>query len=74
MSPMNREVLDFQVNNRICEAVRCSAKATNEIEVKVGSHGAISLLLCDNCISKFQENNVYHYKNQARDLNRIEAK
>jgi hypothetical protein len=31
-------------------------------------------LLCDNCISKFQENNVYGYKNQARDLNGIEAK
>jgi hypothetical protein len=64
-----------QGHNVTCEAFGCSAKATDEITVKVGNLGAISLLLCDDCISKFQENKVYRYKNQEdRDLNGIEAK
>jgi hypothetical protein len=52
---MNKGVLDLRVYNGICEAVGCSAKATDEIAVKVGSLGAISLSLCGYCISKFQE-------------------
>ncbi|HEY7570393.1 MAG TPA: hypothetical protein VH796_03390 [Nitrososphaeraceae archaeon] len=52
---MNTKVLDFQVNNRICEADGCIAKATNEIKVNAGPQKVISLLLCNDCISKFQE-------------------
>ena len=52
---MNTEVLDFQVNNPICEATGCLEKATDKIMVKVGSLGVITLLLCSNCVPKFQE-------------------
>ena len=30
-------------------------KATNKIVIKVGSLGVITLLLCSNCVPKFQE-------------------
>ncbi|HEY7571453.1 MAG TPA: hypothetical protein VH796_08790 [Nitrososphaeraceae archaeon] len=52
---MNTEVLDLQINNFVCEATGCFEKATDKIVVKVGSLGAISLLLCRNCVAKFQE-------------------
>jgi hypothetical protein len=62
-------------HNVTCEAFGCSAKATDEIAVKVGSLGVIPLSLCDDCISKFQENKVHPYQNQEDlDLNGIEAK
>jgi len=44
-----------QGHNIICEASGCSAEATDKIAVKVGTLGVISLLLCNNCVSKFQE-------------------
>lgn len=44
-----------EVYNSICEAVGCFARATNNIAVKVGTLGVISLFLCNDCISKFQE-------------------
>jgi hypothetical protein len=46
---------DPEPNNLICEAVGCHAKGTDEIAVNVGTLGVISLLLCTDCISKFQE-------------------
>jgi hypothetical protein len=52
---MNTEVLDFQANNFICEATGCFEKATDKIVLKVGNLGAISLLLCRDCVAKFQE-------------------
>jgi hypothetical protein len=52
---MTKEVLDFQVNNGICEAYGCSQKATTKISVKVGQLGSISLDLCTNCTDKFDE-------------------
>jgi hypothetical protein len=52
---MNKEILNFQVNNLICEATGCFKKATDTIVVKAGNLGAISLLLCRDCIPKFQE-------------------
>ena len=63
-----------ELNNLTCEAVGCFARATNTIEVKVGTLGAITLLLCSDCISKFQENKVYRIRNQNPDSNGIEAK
>jgi hypothetical protein len=51
---MNKEILDFQVNKTICEAVGCFVRATNRIDVKVGKKGIISLDLCDSCVKKFE--------------------
>jgi hypothetical protein len=52
---MNTEELDFQVKNPICEATGCFKNATDKIVVKTGNLGVISLLLCRDCIPKFQE-------------------
>jgi hypothetical protein len=41
--------------NVTCEAAGCYSKATDKIVVKVGNLGAISLLLCRDCVAKFQE-------------------
>jgi hypothetical protein len=38
-----------------CEAAGCYSKATDKIVVKVGNLGVISLLLCRDCVAKFQE-------------------
>ena len=47
--------LEPQSGIEICEASGCFAKATDKITVKVGTLGVISLLLCNDCVSKFQE-------------------
>jgi hypothetical protein len=41
----------------ICEAVNCSACATNTIKVEAGNHRTISLSLCNDCICKFSDEN-----------------
>ena len=46
---------DAELYNVICEAVGCCAKATDKLEVKAGIQKVISLLLCNDCISKFEE-------------------
>ena len=46
---------DAELYNVICEAVGCCAKATDKIEVRAGPQKVISLLLCTDCVSKFQE-------------------
>ena len=51
---MNRELLDFQVNNT-CEAYGCFEKAATTIKVRVGHLGIIPLDLCANCVKKFDE-------------------
>jgi hypothetical protein len=50
---MSQEVLDFPVNNSICEAHGCFEEATAKIKVKVGQLGSISVDLCSNCVKKF---------------------
>ena len=52
---MTNNNIDIELNNLICEAEGCSAKATNEIKAKAGPQKVISLLLCNDCVSKFQE-------------------
>jgi hypothetical protein len=42
---MDKEIIDLQVNNCICEAVQCFAKATTKIDVKVGERGVIPIPL-----------------------------
>jgi hypothetical protein len=41
--------------NATCEAVGCYSKAVYRIAVKVGNLGEIPLLLCSNCVTKFQD-------------------
>ena len=52
---MDDKYTDADANNLICEATGCFEKATNNITIKVGSLGIITLLLCSNCVPKFQE-------------------
>jgi hypothetical protein len=52
-SSMDKKTINFQVNNGICEAIQCFAKATNTIDVKVGENGVIQLYLCKHCVRKF---------------------
>ena len=53
--PMDNYTYDLELNNVICEATECFARATEKIEVRAGPQKVISLLLCNDCISKFQE-------------------
>jgi hypothetical protein len=50
---MSHRTISSEVNNTICEAVGCLAKATTEITVKVGQQGVIALRLCKGCVDKF---------------------
>lgn len=52
---MSRYNNDPELNNLICEAAGCFARATDKIKVKVGAQKVISLLLCNDCVSKFQD-------------------
>jgi hypothetical protein len=52
---MTKEIMELQVNNTICEAVGCLARATTKIDVKVGNLGSISLELCASCVRKFND-------------------
>ena len=47
--------LESQSGIEICEASGRFAKVTDKITVKVGTLGVISLLLCNDCVSKFSE-------------------
>ena len=50
---MSQEIIDSEVNNDICEAVGCFAKATIGIALKVGQQEVIPLRLCKDCVNKF---------------------
>jgi hypothetical protein len=41
--------------NVYCEAAGCFSIASNEIVVKIGKLGTITLSVCNNCIHKFSE-------------------
>lgn len=43
------------IGNHIYESTGCSENATERIAVNVGPLGVISLLVCSNCVAKFQE-------------------
>lgn len=49
----SRLIPETNNNNLICEAVGCSAKATSKVMARLGSEGAISLFLCENCKPRF---------------------
>jgi hypothetical protein len=48
------KVVSYLVNG-ICEAVGCSNKARINLAVRVGQERHIQLLLCNDCVSKFEE-------------------
>jgi hypothetical protein len=52
---MSRQYSDSNVNKGICECIDCFSQATTAIEVSVGVLGVIPLFLCQNCLSKFQD-------------------
>ena len=39
----------------MCEAAGCYSKAVYRIAVKVGNLGAVQLLTCSSCVTKFQD-------------------
>jgi hypothetical protein len=47
--------IESAIKGSICEAVNCFFTATIQIDVKVGQLGYISLLLCNECVSKFRD-------------------
>lgn len=51
--PMSERILSLEINKQICDAVGCSATATEEIKVSVGQLGDIHLSVCTNCRPKF---------------------
>lgn len=50
------------INNSLCEVVGCYSKADTNIAVHVGSQGTITLLLCNNCVPKFDTDGKNHSK------------
>ena len=44
-----------ELNNAICEAIGCGARATKKIDVSAGPQKMVCLLLCNRCVSKFEE-------------------
>jgi hypothetical protein len=53
---MIKSSLSKDINKEICNAFGCSKNATEKINASAGIYGIISLSLCKNCISKFQNN------------------
>ena len=58
---MVKQIIDTRLNNDLCEAAGCFADATTEIHVKVGDLGTIPLMLCESCVTKFDDNDSVHH-------------
>ena len=56
---MNKEYNDTDINKNICEAIGCFAKATDKIALEGGTYGVISVMVCRNCIGKFQDDSAH---------------
>jgi len=41
--------------NVICEALGCFARATKNVEVRAGAQKVITLSVCNDCATKFEE-------------------
>jgi hypothetical protein len=53
---MNRSTISKPaIKTTPCEANDCFAEATIEVRVPIGNLGSITLLLCNNCRTKFTE-------------------
>jgi hypothetical protein len=59
---MDQGSIDSGAINCICEAVDCFETATDKIAVQGGKFGVISVLVCRNCIGKFQDNGIRETK------------
>jgi len=42
-----------QQKQRLCDAAQCKEMATEEIKVKAGKFGFVTLYVCEGCVSKF---------------------
>jgi hypothetical protein len=65
---MDQDYDDTYINKNICEAAGCFAKATDKIALEGGTFGIISVLVCRNCIGKFQENGIQ--ETEAKSVHR----
>jgi hypothetical protein len=54
------------ISDQICEAYRCNKQATVQKIVNVGIFGDVTLNLCRNCVSKFNDH-VVMTKNSSED-------
>ncbi len=59
---MSNNTMSSEVNNSICEAVGCFAKAKFKVPINVGTTGKISLFLCENCKPRFSTDNNNYVK------------
>ena len=51
---MNQEFLLTGLDKqKICEALGCNDKATNEIKINAGQNSLISLFVCERCTHNF---------------------
>jgi len=48
-------MLRYQLENEVCEAIECNAKAVKTLKVNAGTYGQITLFLCSKCVKKFNE-------------------
>ena len=55
---MDQDYNNTGINKNICQAVGCYAKATDKIALEGGTYGVISVLVCRNCIGKFQDDST----------------
>lgn len=42
----------------LCEAFDCNSKATAQVQVNAGKFGNITLNVCKDCVSKFEEGDL----------------
>jgi hypothetical protein len=54
--------MSSEVNNSICEAIGCFAKAKFKVPINVGTKGTISLFLCEKCRPRFSTDDVNYTK------------
>jgi hypothetical protein len=59
---MSSNNIPSDLNNVICEAVGCFAKAKFKVPINVGTKGTISLFLCEKCRPRFSTDNANYIK------------
>jgi hypothetical protein len=59
---MSSNNIPSDLNNGICEAVGCFAKAKFKVPINVGTTGKISLFLCEDCRPKFSTDDANYIK------------
>jgi hypothetical protein len=59
---MSSNNIPSDLNNGICEAVGCFAKAKFKVPINVGTKGTISLFLCEKCRPRFSTDDANYIK------------